>query len=151
MKKYNVNLKVARGLRNNNPLNIIRSRAFQWKGQRTEQTDRRFVQFENMPMGYRAAFRVLQNYHDIHDCITLRQYIQRWAPPQENDTRSYLQTVAKYANVKPDERLVSPKVSKHLWMLIVAGMHTVECGTQPIMGQIERGWELAFKGKGLKG
>ena len=150
MKKYNVNLKVARGLRNNNPLNIIRSRAIRWKGQRTEQTDHRFVQFDNMPMGYRAAFKVLQNYHDIHKCITLRQYIQRWAPPQENDTRSYLQTVAKYANVKPDERLVSPKVSKHLWILIVAGMHRVECGDKPNMEQIERGWELAFVGKRLK-
>ena len=57
MKNCKENKKVARGLCNNNPLNIIRSRAIQWKGQRTEQTDRRFVQFENMPMGYRAAFR----------------------------------------------------------------------------------------------
>ena len=144
MKKYIVNKKVARGLRNNNPLNIIRSKAIHWKGQRTEQTDRRFVQFENMLMGYRAAFKVLQNYRVRHDCLTLRQFIQRWAPPSENQTDSYVKTVARYANIRPDEKLPSPRRSKHLWVLIAAGMHRVECGEEPIMAQIERGWDLAF-------
>ena len=49
---------IPRGLRNNNPLNIRHS-ASRWQGARVEQTDKAFVQFTSLAMGYRAAWRIL--------------------------------------------------------------------------------------------
>lgn len=57
----NKNIETIRGIRNNNPLNIRHS-ASRWQGMRMEQTDKKFVQFESMAMGYRAAWRVLETY-----------------------------------------------------------------------------------------
>ena len=45
-----------RGFRNNNPLNIRRSKD-QWKGLAEAQTDRAFVQFKSLEYGWRAAFQ----------------------------------------------------------------------------------------------
>ena len=42
-----------RGIRNNNPLNIRRSKD-QWQGLRAQQTDASFCQFETLEYGWRA-------------------------------------------------------------------------------------------------
>ena len=47
-----------RGIRNCNPLNIIRSKS-KWLGMRREQTDKKFVQFKEMKYGWRAALVLL--------------------------------------------------------------------------------------------
>ena len=137
-------MKQPRGLRNNNPLNIRRNRHTNWVGQCGKQEDRAFVQFRSMPYGYRAAFKVLQNYRVLYDCMTLRQFIQRWAPPIENNTDEYVKSVARTAGVNPDARLPSPRKAKALWVKIVAGMHLVENGMMPVVSRIEEGWDLAF-------
>ena len=49
---------IARGIRNNNPLNIRRSKD-KWQGLKTLQTDAQFCQFETMAYGWRAAFVML--------------------------------------------------------------------------------------------
>ena len=134
-----------RGLRNNNPLNIRRNQKTNWIGQCNKQEDRAFVQFRSMPYGYRAAFKVLQNYRVLYDCMTLRQFIQRWAPPAENNTDAYVKSVARTADVRPDALLPSPRKAKALWVKIVAGMHLVENGMMPVTSQIEEGWNLAFE------
>lgn len=137
-------MKTPRGLRNNNPLNIRRNRHTTWVGQSEKQEDRAFVQFRSMAYGYRAAFKLLQNYRVLHDCMTLRQYIQRWAPPIENNTDAYVSSVARTASVNPDALLPSPRKGKAVWVKIVAGMHLVENGMMPVVSRIEEGWELAF-------
>ena len=137
-------MKTPRGLRNNNPLNIRKSRKTTWVGQSEKQEDRAFVQFCSMAYGYRAAFKVLQNYRVLYDCMTLRQYIQRWAPPIENNTEAYVSSVARTAGVNPDTLLPSPRKGKAVWVKIVAGMHLVENGMMPVVSRIEEGWELAF-------
>ncbi len=43
-----------RGIRNNNPLNIRRTRD-KWKGMKALQSDAQFAQFESMEWGWRAA------------------------------------------------------------------------------------------------
>ena len=131
-------------MRNNNPLNIRRNRHTTWVGQSEKQEDRAFVQFRSMAYGYRAAFKLLQNYRVLHDCMTLRQYIQRWAPPIENNTDAYVSSVARTASVNPDALLPSPRKGKAVWVKIVAGMHLVENGMMPVVSRIEEGWELAF-------
>ena len=49
---------IPRGIRNNNPLNVRRSKD-QWQGLRVVQTDSQFCQFETMEYGWRAAFVLL--------------------------------------------------------------------------------------------
>lgn len=137
-------MKTPRGLRNNNPLNIRKSRKTTWVGQSEKQEDRAFVQFCSMAYGYRAAFKVLQNYRVLYDCMTLRQYIHRWAPPIENNTDAYVSSVARTAGVNPDALLPSPRKGRAVWVKIVAGMHLVENGMMPVVSRIEEGWELAF-------
>ena len=97
-----------------------------------------------MAYGYRAAFKVLQYYRTLYDCMTLRQFIQCLAPPVENDTDAYTKSVARSADIRPDVLLPSPRKAKALWVKIVAGMHLVENGMKPDVSQIEEGWELAF-------
>ena len=100
-----------RGLRNNNPLNIRHS-ASRWQGARVEQTDKSFVQFTSMKMGYRAAWRILETYYKHfeaqHKPFTPRNIIYRWAPPNENDSEAYLRRVCRLTNLAGNEALVRP-------------------------------------------
>ena len=100
-----------RGLRNNNPLNIRHS-ASRWQGARVEQTDKAFVQFTSMTMGYRAAWRTLETYFKhfeaLHRPFTPRNIIYRWAPPNENDSEAYLRRVCQLTNLAGNEALVRP-------------------------------------------
>ena len=103
--------KLPRGLRNNNPLNIRHS-ASRWQGARVEQTDKAFVQFTSMTMGYRAAWRILETYYKHfetqHKPFTSRNIIYRWAPPNENDSEAYLRRVCRLTNLAGNEALMRP-------------------------------------------
>ena len=83
-----------RGLRNNNPGNI-RVSGDLFRGEIRPSGDRSFKRFETMAYGYRAMFRILSSYHRDHKLGTIRELINRWAPPGENDT-------AVYENIKLD-------------------------------------------------
>ncbi len=72
MKKINNN--IPRGIRNNNPLNIERSKS-KWQGLAEHQRDPRFAQFKSMTWGIRAAFKTLQSYRTKHGCNSLRQFM----------------------------------------------------------------------------
>lgn len=104
-------MKLPRGLRNNNPLNIRHS-ASRWQGARAEQTDKAFVQFTSMTMGYRAAWRILETYYNHFEReqqpFTPRNIIFRWAPPNENDSEAYLRRVCQLTNLAGNEALVRP-------------------------------------------
>ena len=56
-------MKQARGLRNNNPLNIIKSEKINWQGEVKPSTDPNFAQFETLEYGLRAAFKLLRTYY----------------------------------------------------------------------------------------
>ena len=123
-------------MRNNNPLNIRRS-ASQWQGMRTEQTDRAFVQFTSMVMGYRAAWRTLETYYKHFEAerkpFTPRNIIYRWAPPMENDSEAYLRrichltTLAGNAPLSRPSRILTSEDKEKLVSLIAA-MACVENG-----------------------
>ena len=62
-------------------------------------------------------------------CKTIRQIVERWAPPSENDTRSYVLSVASACRRDPDERLhvdVDPLISLDLARAIARH----ECGAE---------------------
>lgn len=110
-----------RGIRNNNPGNLIRT-GDQWTGLQPpiEQTDR-FFKFTDPVYGLRAMAKVLQNYQSIYKLDTVRQVIDRYAPPHENDTASYADHVAAKLDTDIDTpiNLTDYKVLKPLMQAIV--------------------------------
>jgi hypothetical protein len=95
-----------RGEANRNPGNLEREPEVQWLGMSADQGgDARFCIFDDMLHGMRALMRLLLFYQRHHGDQTVRQVIDRWAPPSENDANSYVFDVASRINVRPDEIL----------------------------------------------
>lgn len=127
-----------RGYRNNNPLNI-RISSSNWLGKLKPNTDGAFEQFENMGYGFRAALRLLRNYiSQGHNTIT--KMINRWAPPSENTTGSYIANVAKRSGI--DANTVIDRSDKEALCKIAYAMAISENGSAPLMSDVEAGWEM---------
>lgn len=88
----------SRGLRNNNPGNIRRT-SDKWQGLRAIQTDDSFFQFTDAKYGIRAMAKLLKNYQTRYGLKTVNDIINRWAPPVENNTSSYVTHVAEVVGV----------------------------------------------------
>ena len=93
-----------------------------------------------MAWGYRAAFKLLNNYRRLHGCRNLADFIERWAPPSENDTHAYIDAVAKRARISDLTQIDTQ--DGDLMCRIVAAMSRVENGVDADMDQIEEGWRL---------
>ena len=94
-----------RGIRNFNPGNIRHVKGTRWQGMSANQNDTAFVQFIGPQWGIRAIARTLITYQDKHDLRTVRLIIGRWAPPNENNTESYIRQVAARLGVAPEDRI----------------------------------------------
>lgn len=128
-----------RGLRNNNPLNIRRN-STKWQGLAEEQKDKEFFTFVAPEWGYRAALRTLQNYQRVHGLTSVRQWIERWAPPCENDTEAYISFVCQKTGIPAD---ACPRITNKVVMCnIVAAMSHMENGVPAVMEDIYKGWDL---------
>jgi hypothetical protein len=94
----------ARGLRNNNPFNLVKT-AIQWQG-KVKGTDSRFETFATVQQGIRAG--VLDIVGDIGNkkLDTINKLITVYAPRFENDTNAYINYVAKVAGVDANEKLL---------------------------------------------
>ena len=93
-----------RGIRNNNPGNIRRT-SDRWKGLSASQTDPAFFQFDSPVYGIRAMAKLLRNYCAKYGLCTVREIITRWAPPNENDTESYIRSVSLSMGVGESDTL----------------------------------------------
>ena len=139
-------MKQARGLRNNNPLNIIKSEKINWKGEVKPSTDPNFAQFETLEYGLRAALCLLRTYYNKHGCRTVRQIVSRWDPEGERVIAAYVGTVCRLTGLKPDQPLPPMKAETQvLWCDIVLAMAMVECGLngreqQELVPFVVRGW-----------
>lgn len=132
----------ARGIRNNNPLNIERGQP--WRGLREEQTDARFCQFVSLEYGFRAAFRILQSYFKKRPPInTVRTIVNRWAPPGENNTDAYVRFVCNLAQLEPDAPLKYQ--DKNRMCRLVWAMAGYECGQLFSYGRIEYAYAMASR------
>ncbi len=98
---------LSRGIRNKNPGNLIyTSIAWQGKIPFSQNTDKKFEQFESMELGIRAMFKDLIN--DINKGKnTVRKLINEYAPPSENNTAQYIKDVSATIGVKPDDIITS--------------------------------------------
>lgn len=134
---------MSRGLRNNNPGNIRRSRVC-YKGEVRPSRDPDFKEFSTMAYGYRAVFVLLDTYRSRYGLATIRQMLNRYAPPTENFTEGYVRFVADYSGVMPDE-VVDTRSEKDM-IPIVAAMSKIENGVAANIADVERGWELFVGG-----
>lgn len=127
-----IDKKLPRGIRNNNPLNIRKGN--NWKGEVSNSTDGEFEQFVSMQWGIRAGFKILKNYMTgyggrVKALTNIHDIIHRWAPPNENNCRAYIDSVCRFSGLHEFERLQFSDRNKML--ALVDGMIRVECG-QPV-------------------
>jgi hypothetical protein len=89
----------ARGVRNNNPGNIIMTKTL-WEGEipKEENTDGRFKQFYKYSDGVKAIITNLKSYYK-RGLRTIFEIISKWAPDNENNTLSYIGHVSDYMGV----------------------------------------------------
>ncbi len=132
-------MSVPRGIRNCNPGNI-RITKDKWQGLRRNQEDKEFFQFTSMAYGYRALLRTLQNYRKRHNCITIADFISRWAPDAENNTSAYIRRVCQDLQV-PSVYVVDIEDREEMCAL-AAAISYVENGEAAIMDDIYKGWEM---------
>lgn len=140
----------SRGLRNKNPLNIIKSHTT-WIGKAANQTDPKFVVFKTMAYGYRAAWKVMESYrlkfNTQGKLFTVRNIIYRWAPPYDgNDTESYIETVCRLSGVPRNEVLPPPYIDAKKLTKVMQAMTCVENGIKMEdvpMDDLKEGYRLA--------
>lgn len=95
--------KRTRGEKNNNPGNLRRT-GDKWQGLSQDQSqDKEFCVFDHPKWGIRALARVLIAYQDKLNINTVAGIINKWAPPSENNTKSYIKSVAQVLNVEPND------------------------------------------------
>lgn len=126
-----------RGQRNNNPLNIRRVAGSGWKGQATLQDDSRFVRFERVEWGLRAAFCILRTYARKYHIRCIRDIVSRWAPPSENDTGHYVENLCRWTGYGGQQCLTEAE-----WPLLVKAMARQESGITLSDSTIARAFTL---------
>lgn len=90
-----------RGVRNSNPGNIRKSKD-QWEGAIGD--DGEFVIFDSPESGVRALSKNLLSYgRQGYDSI--EKIINRWAPPNENDTKAYIDSVVAATGITATQSL----------------------------------------------
>lgn len=132
-----------RGIRNNNPLNIRKGN--NWKGERPNQTDKSFEEFQTMQYGIRAGFVILRNYITGRGGKTVKfdtisKIVRRWAPPTENATQRYIDFVSKDTGIDPHQS-ISFK-DRATMVAIVNAMIFVECGQRVDRDIIQSAYDL---------
>ena len=148
----------ARGIRNNNPLNI-RLSSDKWQGQinpsgnaNVNDNDNNsslkgegaFCQFYSIEWGWRAAFVILcRTYYGKYGLKTIRDLVSRWAPAKENNTEAYIRHVSDYTGIAPNKVLGSPQEHPTQWLLIGYAMAVVECGKALPAVPMLKGFALA--------
>lgn len=138
-----------RGIRNHNPGNIRHQQGVRWQGAATLQPDTEFVCFESPQFGIRAICRVLITYQDKRRASdgsridSVQEIIERWAPPQENNTDAYARTVANALKVAVRQQSIDVYDYSTMRTLVLAIIKH-ENGTQPYTDDIiDHGLRLA--------
>ena len=132
-----------RGIRNNNPLNIRKSKD-KWKGLSLTQNDPSFCQFETLEYGWRAAFYLLtRTYYHKYRLYTIRSIISKWAPPCENNSKAYVENVSRLTGIDPDEPIGIPSERPARWIALGMAMAIQENGFESLdYFAMLRGWEM---------
>lgn len=98
-------VKMTRGQKNRNPLNIRLNAKQVWKGQIRNRYEKAFVTFDTLTNGFRAAFKTLKTYMDKYDRHTIVAICTHWAPENENNTQNYINVVSKFSKIDANENI----------------------------------------------
>jgi len=81
---------------------------FSWNGELkpTKDPSGRLCMFDTVLNGIRAGAINLLSYYLQDGCETVSEIVTRYAPPIENDTAAYIQFMAEYVGVDPNEQIV---------------------------------------------
>jgi hypothetical protein len=117
MSNYLGRKELTRGIRNNNPGNLVLTN-ISWQGKipNTQNTDKHFEQFTEVKYGIRAMLRDLTNDIDKGK-NTVRKLITEYAPPSENDTQKYIEVISKAVGLDPDQTI---KIVDAKFYLVIA-------------------------------
>ena len=113
-----------RGVRNNNPGNLIYTK-IKWNGKvpKEQNKDRRFEMFIAPEYGVRAMIKDLK--HDIEKGkSTVPALIEEYAPRFENNTDAYVNTVCQALRVSKTAKLLPTKNTLRLLVLSIAKVET---------------------------
>ena len=127
----------SRGVRNNNPGNIRKSGDV-WEGTAQEQADDEFVSFESPEMGIRAMAKVIGTYAEKYEANTIETIIARWAPPEENDTEAYIESVTKQTKMERDKKVSDAKLPSLIKAIIKHENGSVPYSDKVILEGIDR-------------
>lgn len=114
----------ARGIRNNNPLNI-RITDNHWLGKDVPAKDDAFETFDTMAHGIRAAAKILLKYAG-RGINTINGIISHFAPNTENPTDAYAETVSSNTGFDRDEQIDVTQAP--VLLPVLKAMASVECG-----------------------
>ncbi len=129
----------ARGERNNNPGNLRHGEP--WQGLSAQQTDKDFCQFVSTEYGIRAIYVLMRTYEKKYGLCSIREIINRYAPPKENNTEGYIRRVAKELNVSTEDCVSVSK--KEVAIALATAIVGVELGYQPYSPKVfEDAWLL---------
>ncbi len=127
----------ARGIRNNNPLNI-RKTGIKWLGEILG-SDNAFEQFQSLVYGLRAGMVNIKTYFG-RGKNTITEIITSWAPPSDgNNTKAYIKTVSERSGIPANQKLT---FDKKTIIPIVKAMVFVENGSDA--GITAETYEKAF-------
>jgi hypothetical protein len=114
-----------RGIRNNNPLNIVKSN-IPWNGKTGN--DGVFETFDSAENGIRAAARNLKTYRDKYGLRSVRGIISRWtAEESAQSQQNYINFVTNKMGVSESDTLITVEQYAQL----VTSMIQFENGQQP--------------------
>ncbi|UDN34684.1 structural protein [Proteus sp. NMG38-2] len=131
--------KIARGERNNNPGNI--RHGSKWQGLSVEQTDKDFCQFISPEYGIRAIYKLLQTYQKKYGLNTIKTIINRYAPPNENNTIGYINRASKEIGIGINTPINTQL--KNITIPLVIAIVNIELGYQPYSEKVfEDAWLL---------
>lgn len=133
----------SRGIRNNNPGNIRWGDDWQGLDSEGRQKDAVFCVFKVPEYGIRALAVLLQNYQKKYGLHDVQSIISRYAPPVENDTEAYIDSVCLKLSVKPDTPVDVSEPGIMLNLLKAIIRH--ENGEQPYSDEVLK------KGMGMAG
>lgn len=135
--------KPARGERNNNPGNIDYNPANKWQGQlpHDPKIESRFCRFQSPEYGIRAIYKLLQTYQTKYGLNSVKAIINKYAPPNENNTDGYINRAAADIGIGINDHLNTK--DKKTGIALAAAIVGVELGYQPYSPDVfERAWGL---------
>ncbi len=114
-----------RGLRNNNPGNLrVLSNGQKWLGE-IDPDPEGFSRFSDIAYGLRAMITDLAGDIMRDGRNTIRKLIYAYAPPFENDTEAYINSLAAYTGINPDSAITA---SQETVNKLIHGQLNIELG-----------------------